>query len=257
MTGCCNSDDLRGDFGMNRVWRPLGRFGATLCLVLAGAPVGAANPAPADFIPLTPDKPYLHVVHEGRSVKVQRVQDPEYTLQGYFAKTARQCPPFCIQPLTPDPQVQVVGEVELFDFMETELRDGRGLLIDARTPAWYRKGTIPGSVNYPFTLFSKEPGDPQLDALLERFGAKRRGAIGFIERTLEKWGLADTSLKNDAWDFSAAKQLVLWCNGPACGQSPRAIRGLLAAGYPPSRLKYYRGGMQMWQLWGLTTVVPK
>jgi len=49
---------------------------------------------------------------------------------------------------------------------------------------------------------------------------------------------------------------VLWCNGPACGQSPRAIRGLLKVGYPADRIYYYRGGMQMWQLWGLTTVIP-
>jgi hypothetical protein len=54
-----------------------------------------------------------------------------------------------------------------------------------------------------------------------------------------------------------AKDLVLWCNGPACGQSPRAIRGLLDVGYPGEKISYYRGGMQMWQLWGLTTVVPR
>lgn len=34
-----------------------------------------------DFIPLMNGKPYLHVIHEGRSVKVQRVQDPNYELK--------------------------------------------------------------------------------------------------------------------------------------------------------------------------------
>ena len=68
--------------------------------------------------------------------------------------------------------------------------------------------------------------------------------------------LGKNILRTD-WDFSAAKDLVIWCNGPACGQSPRAIRGLLELGYPGDKISYYRGGMQMWQLWGLTTVVPR
>ena len=72
----------------------------------------------SDVIPLVDGKPYLHVIHEGRSVKVQRVQDPDYELKGYFAKTGRKCPPFCIQPATPHPSVGTIGEVELFDFME-------------------------------------------------------------------------------------------------------------------------------------------
>ena len=209
------------------------------------------------FIPLVADKPYLHVIHEGRSIKVQRVQDPDYELKGYFAKTGRKCPPFCIQPVTPDPSVATVGEVELFEFMETKLRDGSGVLIDARTSSWHRKGTIPGSVNYPFTLFGKERNDPELVAVLKEFGGIERGQVGAAEKLLEDWGWSDSRHKTEDWDFSMAKDLVIWCNGPACGQSPRAIRGLLDVGYPGEKIKYYRGGMQMWQLWGLTTVVPR
>lgn len=210
-----------------------------------------------DFIPLTADKPYLHVVHDGRSIKVQRVQDPDYELKGYFAKTGRKCPPFCIQPETPAFGVEPVGEVELFDFMENELRDGSGILIDARTPSWFQKGTIPGSVNYPFTVLSKDKDDPEMVDILQKFGAKKRGEVGFFTRMLEAWGWVDGRYKTEDWDFAGARKLILWCNGPACGQSPRAIRGLLATGYPADKIKYYRGGMQMWQLWGLTTVTPR
>ena len=209
-----------------------------------------------NFIPLTKDKPYLYVIHEGSSVKVQRIQDPDYELSGYFAKTIRKCPPFCIQPITPDPRVAVIGEVELFDFLENQHRNGRGLLIDARTPSWHSKATIPGSVNIPFTELTKDPGSPEMKAMLQRFGAKERGDVGFFTRLLERWGWVDTKYKTDKWDFTEAKELVLFCNGPACGQSPRAIRGLLAAGYPGDKMHYYRGGMQLWELWGLTTVVP-
>lgn len=210
----------------------------------------------AQLVPLVEGKPYLHVIHQGRSVKVQRVQDPDYELKGYFAKTARKCPPFCIQPISPAPSVATIGEVELFEFMETKLRDGSGVLVDARTDAWYRKGTIPGSVNYPFTLFTMEKDAPELIAILEQFGAKARAETGAVERLLEDWGWGGARDKTEDWDFSAAKDLVLWCNGPACGQSPRAIRGLLDVGYPEDKIKYYRGGMQMWQLWGLTTIMP-
>ena len=215
----------------------------------------AANEHTA-FIPLAEGKPFLYVIHEGRSVKIQRNQDPEYALQGYFAKTSRKCPPFCLQPMIPAPGVAAIGELELFEFMENNLRNGSGVLIDARTPSWFRKGTIPGSVNYPFTLFGKGTDSPEVTDLLEDLGATSKDEFGVVERLLDGLEFGDGAEKTEFWDFSAAKELVVWCNGPACQQSRRAIRGLLDSGYPSDRIKYYRGGMQMWQLWGLTTVVP-
>jgi rhodanese-related sulfurtransferase len=59
------------------------------------------------------------------------------------------------------------------------------------------------------------------------------------------------------WDFSDAKEVLLWCNGPWCGQSPRAIRGLVSLGYPVEKIHNYRDGIQMWQSLGFTTVIPK
>ncbi|WP_428608062.1 rhodanese-like domain-containing protein [Sedimenticola sp.] len=210
--------------------------------------------AEGGVIPLYLGKPYLHVMHEGRSVKVQRVQDPDFELRGYFAKTIRQCPPFCIRPMDVDPAVETIGEIEIFHFMEDQLRDGLGMIIDARTPEWHAKGTIPGSVNIPFTVLSKDAEDPEMAKVLISFGAKPREPVGEFTQKLEQWGVLDAKQMTDKWDFSNCKELVLWCNGPACGQSPRAIQGLLAVGYPPEKIKYYRGGMQMWQLFGLTTV---
>lgn len=219
--------------------------------------LAAEQQTDTEFFSLTKGKPYLHVLHEGRSIRVQRVQDPNYVLKGYYAKTVRKCPPFCLQPMSPAPGVRTIGEVELFDFMENELRDGTGMLIDARTPAWHRKGTIPGSVNIPFTVMTKSSEDPEMVEVLERFGAVERDEKpGFVEKQLRNWGWEDNPYLTDNWDFTHAKTLVLWCNGPECGQSPHAIRGLIAVGYPRDRILYYRGGMQLWQLWGLTTIVP-
>lgn len=49
---------------------------------------------------------------------------------------------------------------------------------------------------------------------------------------------------------------ILFCNGPQCGQSPAAIRALLAAGHRPELIWYYRGGLHDWMTLGLPTVSP-
>lgn len=229
-----------------------------LWLVLTGNAVCAAEEEKtAGYrVPLVEGKPYIHVVHDGISVRVERIQDPDFELRGYYAKTARNCPPFCIHPMDVAPGVATIGEVEMFQFLEIDLRDGKGVLIDARTPTWYEKGTIPGSINRPFTLFSNPLEDSEWDNLLPSFGAKPSKPLGLVDKTLETLGLVEEGKRHGKWDFSQAKKLVFFCNGPACDQSPRAIMGLLTVGYPPEKLMYYRGGMQMWELWGLTTVKP-
>lgn len=208
-------------------------------------------------VKLTPDKDFVEVIHQGRLVKVQRIQDQDHQLEGGFAKTSRKCPPFCIQPMLADKSVKTVAQVEVFNFMEKELLDEEGIIVDARTPAWYKRGTIPGSINIPFTVFSLDVDDPDLINLMQTLGAKRRGDISGITRTIEGFGLLGGDQKNDEWDFTGAKAVLIWCNGMWCGQSPRAIKGLLELGYPAEKILYYRGGMQAWQSLGLTVVVPE
>jgi rhodanese-related sulfurtransferase len=207
-------------------------------------------------VKITDDKPYSVVNHGTELVKVQRIQDTSHTIDGSFAKTSRPCPPFCVNPLNIADGVATVAELEVIKFMETAMHRGDGVMIDARTPSWHEKGTIPGSINIPFTVFEKPADDPELAEVLERLGAKERHDVNVVMRSLEKVGLFSGSQKTDAWDFSDAKQLLLWCNGPWCGQSPRAIHALINLGYPAEKLYYYRGGMQMWQSLGLTTVLP-
>jgi rhodanese-related sulfurtransferase len=207
-------------------------------------------------VKITGDKPYSVVNHGNELVKVQRIQDTSHMIDGSFAKTSRPCPPFCVNPLNIADGVATVAELEVIQFMETAMHRGDGVIIDARTPSWHEKGTIPGSINIPFTVFEKPADDPELAEVLERLGAKERDDVNAVMRSLEKVGLFSGSQKTDTWDFSEAKQLLLWCNGPWCGQSPRAIHALISLGYPAEKLYYYRGGMQMWQSLGLTTVLP-
>lgn len=208
-------------------------------------------------VKLTPTRDYVEVIHQGKLIKIQRIQDQDHVLTGGYTKTSRKCPPFCIQPMQVAEGVTTVGQIEIFDFMERELLDGTGLLIDARTPAWWKRGTIPGSVNIPFTVFTLDPDDLQLIDAMKQLGVKRRGDISGFSRAIEEIGLLGGDRKNDEWDFTHAKKLILWCNGMWCGQSPRAIRGLIKLGYPKDKLFYYRGGMQDWQSLGLTVIIPE
>ena len=189
----------------------------------------------------------IEVMHNGVPVTIQRIQNQSNLLTGGFTKTSRKCPPFCIQPLHPAPGVTTVAELEVLNFMQTKLKNGTGIIIDARTTDWYKKGTIPGSINIPFTSFEKDPDSVELAELFESLGAVERDEVIPILRMVESAGLLGGDQKTEKWDFSNAKELLLWCNGPWCGQSPRAIRALLQAGYPAEKLYYYRGGMQMWQ----------
>jgi rhodanese-related sulfurtransferase len=208
-------------------------------------------------VKLTPERDFVEVIHQGKLIKVMRIQDQDHRLEGGFAKTSRKCPPFCIQPMQVTESVKTVGQVEMFDFMEKELLDETGVIVDARTPAWFERGTIPGSINIPFTVFSLDVDDPELIDLMYTLGAKRRGEVSGLTRTIENLGLMGGDEKNDDWDFTSAKKVMLWCNGMWCGQSPEAIHGLLRLGYPPEKILYYRGGMQAWQSLGLTVVVPE
>lgn len=198
-------------------------------------------------------------VHHGSDfIKIQRIQDQDNVLTGGFTKTSRKCPPFCIQPLHVAPGVTTVGELELLEFIDKKLEVGKGILIDARTPSWYQKGTIPGSVNIPFTSFNPEKSPEELEVALKKLNVKKKNKTesSFVDSILG-WFSSDAEAAASPWDFSEAQEILLYCNGMWCGQSPTAIKNLLALGYPAKKIYYYRGGMQSWQSLGLTVYNPK
>ncbi len=201
---------------------------------IIGAAALLQSAAHAEDVWIAPDTPRVEFKIGGESYVIERIQDKEHVITGTFAKTSRSCPPFCIHPMKAAEGVETVGELEIIDFLQKKVSKGHGLLVDARIPEWHNKGTIPGSVNIPFTLFSAK--NPYLDDLLSVLGAERAG--------------------QGDWAFDDAKELLMFCNGPWCDQSPRAIAGLLEIGYPPEKLYYYRGGMQNWSVLGLSTSIP-
>ena len=209
----------------------------TAILFIAFASSLAAMPSAfAEGNKIAPMIDSVQVMHNGKPVTVQRGHDPQAHLPDAYQKTERGCPPFCVQPMTAVPGVDTIGELEMLEYLQRSSQGEESILvIDSRTPDWVMRGTIPGSVNIPWTLLKEDTSDPITIA-------------GILE---ERFGAID---EDELWNFSEVKTLVLFCNGMWCGQSPRNIETLLKYGYPANSIKWYRGGMQNWQALGLTTV---
>lgn len=168
---------------------------------------------------ITPEMPSVTVQTQDGPVEITRDQTKGATLEPEWALTGRDCPPFCIQPEKPAEGVETVGELEVLEALES----GDRIIVDSRTPDWYATGTIPGAINIPYTQA--------------------------VERLAELGCEPDFDGK---FDCAEADPVTLFCNGLWCGQSPTAIRAMIEAGFPADRIAYYRGGMQVWRLLGLT-----
>ncbi len=203
---------------------------------IAGSALLVSGPVAAQDVWITPDKPFVEFDNGREFIVIERNQDPDATIPEFFTKTSRQCPPFCIQPMDAGPGVTTIGELEVLEFMEEYVNEGRGAIIDARLREWYNRGTIPGAVNLAFTTFENPETNPFMSPILTLLG-----------------GVED---ETNGWDFSNALDLVVFCNGQWCGQSHRAIGNLLSVGYPGEKIRYYRGGMQGWLSVGLTVETP-
>ena len=206
----------------------LRRFGLSFVFIsIATLPVAAQD------VRITQDMLTRSITLNGTEIVIDRIQDSEHQLSGEFARTSRACPPFCITPMSAAPGVSTIGELEVMDFLETQVAVGSALLLDSRLPEFFEKGGIPGSLNLPFATL--DATNPYRDEILVALGATASGA---------------------GWDFASAKTLALFGNGAWCDQSTRAIRHLLDAGYPAEKLLYYRGGVQAWLQLGLTHHIP-
>ncbi len=191
------------------------RLALTIALTLAAGTAMAESQ-----VSIAKDMPSATVQTANGPVEINRIQDTEHELGGDWALTSRPCPEFCIQPHSPADGVTTIGELELIGM----LQDPEAVVVDSRTQDWFEGGTIPGAINLPYTYVVDE---------LAQLGCEP---------------------DFDGWDCEGAKPVALFCNGIWCGQSPTAIRNMIEAGYPTERIFYYRGGMQVWRLLGLTVI---
>jgi len=209
------------------------RLNQLLCSSLLISFIGVAQAAEVN---ITRSIESVAVKHGDKTVKIIRNQNTDNTVNPAFAKTSRPCPPFCIQPSKLATGVETIAELEVLEYLERMANGDESILvIDSRTPDWAARGTIPGAVNLPWTDLSPARGADPIsigDILEDSFNAKNLEGL---------------------WDFGEAKTLVMFCNGMWCGQSPANIKTLLKFGYPADKIKWYRGGMQNWEILGLST----
>lgn len=184
---------------------------------------------------ITKDLPYVEVTINDKNIKIQRIQDTGHKLTNSYTKTSRPTPPFGIQPFQPIKGIETVSELDVINFIKDVLPLSKGLLIDARMPKWHRAGSIPASTNIPFSVLTPSKKNSYKE-IINLLGGKKEG---------------------DKWTFKNAQSLLIFDNGPWCQQGLRAMQNLVKIGYPKSKILYYRGGMQYWQILGLTTTVPK
>ena len=208
-------------------------LGGMLSMALLG-PVSANKP-----VGIWGDQMEVTVTHNGTSTDITRNQDNKNTVNPAFAKTSRPCPPFCIQPAVLAPGVETIAERELMHYAEMMSNgDSSIIVIDSRTPDWVAKGTIPSAINVPWTSLNPAKGATPIDIA---------EIMQSVFNVTESEGL---------FDFSDDKTAVMFCNGMWCGQSPNNIKNLLKFGYPAHKIKWYRGGMQDWEILGLSTAKP-
>jgi len=180
--------------------------------------------------------PYVDIDVDGNPVRIERVSDTKHKLTNSFAKTSRPAPPFSIQPYQPISGIETVSELDVLDFLKNQVAINKGVLLDARMPKWNKSGSIPGSTNIPFSILASKGNNSYVEKIFSLLGVKK---------------------DKDSWDFSNAQNLLVFDNGPWCQQGVRAMKNLLKLGYPKSKILYYRGGMQYWQILGFTTIVSK
>ena len=138
-----------------------------------------------------------------------------------------------LSPMKIHENIETFGELEVLEFLEDMQDDPNMLFVDSRKTQWYDSVTIPSAINIPFIYFTeRDQWSEEKKAALKLFGVKGEKA---------------------PYDFSDVKTVLFFCNGVWCRQSPQMIEALLELGYPPKKIKWYRGGMQSWLSVGMTS----
>jgi rhodanese-related sulfurtransferase len=136
-----------------------------------------------------------------------------------------------ISPMKLHKDIETYGELEVLNFLKRlnspkHQKSKDMIFVDSRAVKWYKHRTIPSAINIPFVYFRDiKKYQKEFESSLRLLGVVKVG---------------------NRYNFSKAKEVLMFCNGAWCGQSPTMIRVLLKIGYPPKKIKWYRGGMQSW-----------
>lgn len=160
----------------------------------------------------------LRIIGQEREFVVQTPTGP-FTITRTMTVCARN--KGFLQPLIPLPGIRPVTEIEVLQ----ALNDPQTMVIDMRDEDEPLEATIPNSYHIPFNELEDRMGE-----------------------------LGCTRMSRSLWNCAKAPHVVAFCNGPVCPQSPIGIASMVRAGFPATKLSYYRGGMMDWEALGLSTV---
>ena len=193
---------------------------AAFALVLAATASGAQEQlteAKASFI------------FNGERVQISRDIGQAAPFIATFTSRGDTCGAPCIAPMQVAEGVATLDERQVLNFLVNEVAGNRGLMVDARLPQDRAAGFIPGTVNLPYSTM-----DPTN-------GFRRDILIALGAREFE-----------GVFNFADARQLLVYDLGPSSNDAGLLVQNLLAAGYPPELIWYYRGGMQVWSVLGFS-----
>ena len=179
----------------------------------AGKPLGASVAAAESKHALSVTIPTFTL--NGVTVKQDRSQPKPAAFKD---PASRKCKPFCVEPETIPGATTI--HVEDFPKMAADINSGKIIIVDMRTPDWFKNGTLPGAISMPFSDLT---------------GPKAK-----VRAKVRKLGNRD---------------LIAFCNGWWCGQSPTGIKALLRLNYK-GKIYYFREGNQGWADAGLPFFVP-
>lgn len=168
-------------------------------------------------------------IFNGERVKIARDNPRMVQTAARFAAAGDGCGAPCIAPMQVAEGVATLGETEVLAFLVGEVAANEGLMVDARAPQDRATGYIPGSVSLPHSTVAE--GNGFRDDILRALGARELDGI---------------------FNFADARQLLVYDTGPSTDDAGALVRNLLAAGYPAAKIKYYRGGMQVWSVLGFS-----
>ncbi|SFV71476.1 hypothetical protein MNB_SV-13-1440 [hydrothermal vent metagenome] len=183
----------------------------------------------ASQVPLSPTLDSIDIKIKGKKIHISRIQDTNHKLDNNYSLTSRLSPPFEIQPYIVLEGIQTISELDVFKFIQKDLKKGH-LLIDTRLEHWFYQSSIPTAINIPFTRINDSK------KILKKLSIRKKG---------------------EKLNFSKAKKILIFDNGPWCPQATEAIKALVKLGYPKKKILYYRGGMQYWNILGLVNSYPK
>jgi hypothetical protein len=168
-------------------------------------------------------------IFNGERIQIDRDNPDAGLLAVRFVSTGDACGAPCIAPMVVADGIPTFGETDVLQFLVDSVAGNKGLMVDARMPEGRAKGFIPGTVSLPFATMSED--NQFKNDILKALGAREFDGV---------------------FNFADARELLIYDNGPSSDDAGNLVRNLLAAGYPTDKIRYYRGGMQVWSVLGFS-----